>query len=239
VSRILLIRHAQASFGAPDYDRLSSVGETQAHLLGSYWTKRNVTFDRVYAGPRKRQIDTAKIVAARYQAARLPFPEPRVMPEFDEYDGERVLSRAVPQLVNEDDAVRELHQAYVASANGSEQQRRFQRLFELVIGKWVNGEVEVSNVESWAKFCARVNRGISEVLSDAKSNERVAVFSSGGPIAVAMQRALNLSARDALRVSWMSRNCAYSEFVFSVDRFTLSTFNSFPHLDDVELLTYR
>jgi hypothetical protein len=37
----------------------------------------------------------------------------------------------------------------------------------------------------------------------------------------------------------MPRNCSYSEFVFSGDRFTLSTFNSFQHLDDPALLTYR
>jgi hypothetical protein len=38
---------------------------------------------------------------------------------------------------------------------------------------------------------------------------------------------------------WMSRNCSYSEFLFSGERFTLSAFNAFPHLDDPALLTYR
>ena len=56
---------------------------------------------------------------------------------------------------------------------------------------------------------------------------------------VAVQRALHLSARDTLDLAWMIRNCAYSEFVFSGERFTLSTFNSFPHLDEQSLLTYR
>jgi broad specificity phosphatase PhoE len=239
VSRILLIRHAQASFLAPDYDRLSSVGETQARLLGDYWAKRKVKFDRVYTGPRERQSDTARIVAAAYRNARLHFPEPIVMDEFDEYQAEAVLRKAVPELLDEDGATRELHDAYLASTNPDEQRKNFQRLFELVIGKWVDGEVVVSDVEPWTGFCARVNRGLSRALSVARSNENLAIFSSGGPIAVAMQRALNLSPRDALRASWMSRNCSYSEFLFSTDRFTLSTFNSFPHLDDSELLTYR
>lgn len=69
--------------------------------------------------------------------------------------------------------------------------------------------------------------------------ERVAIFTSGGPIGAAMQRALNLSPRDTLRITWMSRNCSYSEFLCSGERFTLSSFNSFPHLDDPSLLTYR
>jgi hypothetical protein len=54
-----------------------------------------------------------------------------------------------------------------------------------------------------------------------------------------MQRALNLSPQDTLRVTWMSRNCSYSEFIFSGARFTLSAFNAFPHLDDPSMLTYR
>jgi hypothetical protein len=54
-----------------------------------------------------------------------------------------------------------------------------------------------------------------------------------------MQRALHLSSEDTLKTMWMSRNCSYSEFLFSGDRFTLSSFNAFPHLDDAGLLTYR
>ena len=40
-------------------------------------------------------------------------------------------------------------------------------------------------------------------------------------------------------VAWMARNCSFSEFLFSDDRFTLSSFNASPHLDDESLLTYR
>jgi hypothetical protein len=76
-------------------------------------------------------------------------------------------------------------------------------------------------------------------LSAAGKSETSAIFTSGGPVAVSVQRALHLSPQDTLEVAWMPRNCSYSEFVFSGDRFTLSTFNSFQHLDDPALLTYR
>lgn len=68
---------------------------------------------------------------------------------------------------------------------------------------------------------------------------RVHVFCSAGLIGVAMRRAFHLSSQDTLRAAWMVRNCSSSEFLFSHDRFTLSTFNAFPHLEDVSLLTYR
>lgn len=239
MGRLTLVRHAQASFLAADYDRLSPLGEKQARLLGEYWMKRSVTFDRIFCGPRVRQKDTAKIVAAVYDKTNLEFPEPVVMHEFDEYDGEAVLRTCLPQLVESDGAIRELHEAFLASASPGQQQSSFQKLFEVVIARWVGGEVAVPGIESWAEFSARVNRGLSKVIADARSNEQLVIFSSGGPVAVAMQRALNLSPRDTLQTSWMSRNSSYSEFLFSAHRFTLSAFNAHPHLDDVTLLSYR
>ncbi|MFZ0878241.1 MAG: histidine phosphatase family protein, partial [Candidatus Acidiferrales bacterium] len=94
-------------------------------------------------------------------------------------------------------------------------------------------------VESWAEFSARVNRGISQFISRCGHGVNAAIFCSGGPIAVAVERALHLSPPDTLQIMWMSRNASYTEFLFSGDRFTLSAFNAFPHLDDPALLTYR
>ena len=239
MGRLILVRHAQASFLSPDYDQLSPVGEQQARLLGEYWTRRKVAFDRVYFGPRVRQKDTAKIVGEFYRGAQVHFPEPAVMEEFDEFEGEAVLRQSLPRLLETDPTIRNLHGAFVASESASDKRRSFERLFAVVIGRWVSGEVVAPGVECWSEFCSRVHRGLSRLASEAGPNEQAAVFSSGGPIAVAMQRALNLSSQDTLRTAGMSRNCSYSEFLFSGDRFTLSVFNAFPHLDDAELLTYR
>lgn len=239
MSRILLVRHAQASFLDPDYDKLSPTGETQARLLGEYWASRNIAFDRVYSGPRVRQIDTAKIVAAICMLRGVAFPEPAVMQEFDEYQGEDVLRKSVPELLETDSRIRDLYGAFQSAVTSEGKRKTFQRMFEAVVAKWVDGEIPLPDVESWPKFCARVNRGLSKLMSSNVRGERVVIFSSGGPIGVAMQRALNLSPRDTLRVTWMSRNCSYSEFLCSSERFTLSAFNAFPHLDDPSLLTYR
>ena len=239
MGRLILVRHAQASFLAADYDKLSPLGERQSRLLGEYWVQRKVSFDRVFSGPRSRQKDTAKIAATAYRNGSARFPEPIVIEELDEYDGESVLKKCVPQLLENDSTIRDLHKDFRESVSAGEQRASFQKLFEIVIGKWVEGEIAAPGVESWTEFSGRVNRGLSRVISGAESNEQVAVFSSGGPIAVAMQRALNLSPRDTLQTSWMSRNCSYSEFLFSAGRFTLSSFNAIPHLDEHELLTYR
>jgi broad specificity phosphatase PhoE len=239
VSHIFLVRHAQASFLETDYDKLSPTGEIQACKLGEYWASRNVAFDHVYSGPCVRQIDTAKIVAGVYRRLGIAFPELALRQEFDEYQGEDVLKKSLPGLLKTDAGIGGLYDAFQSAGTSKQKRKTFQRLFEAVMGKWVDGEIPLRDVEPWSEFCARVRRGLSNSAFHSVPGQRVVIFSSGGPIGVAMQRALNLSPRDTLRVTWMSRNCSYSEFLCSGERFTLSSFNAFPHLDDPSLLTYR
>jgi broad specificity phosphatase PhoE len=236
---LFLVRHAQASFLEHNYDKLSALGETQARLLGEYWARRNLVFDRACVGPCVRQQDTLKIVSDAYAGASLEFPEPLVVPEFDEYQGEAVLKRSLPELLESEPNIRDLHAAYLSSVGITEKRVTFQKLFEAVIGQWVRGAIRVQGVETWSEFCSRVNSGLLKFLSAGGRGERVAIFTSGGPIAVAMQRAFDLSPEATLQVSWMSRNSSWSEFLYSADRFTLSSFNVHGHLDDPAMLTHR
>jgi broad specificity phosphatase PhoE len=239
MSRVLLVRHAQASYLEPNYDKLSVIGEAQARLLGEYWARKKIVFDRVFSGPCVRQMDTAKIAASACRDDGVTFPEPVMLKQFDEYAGEAVLRYALPQLIESDGKIRQLYQAFLGAGSPEDGSKKFQRMVEPIIGMWVHGELVVPGVETWLEFTARVNRGLTEIISSAKHGECSVIFCSGGPIAVAVQRALHLSAPDTLRVAWMSRNCSYTEFLFSGERFTLSAFNAFPHLDDASLLTYR
>jgi histidine phosphatase superfamily protein (branch 1) len=198
-----------------------------------------VVIDRVCTGPCVRQKDTAMLMSAEYRKAGLEFPEPLILPEFDEYQGEVVLERSLPGLLMNDQTIRDLHAAFQSSSSSAGRRSTFQKLFEVVIGKWVDGAIHLPGLETWSGFCSRVNLGLAKFLADGSRGERVAIVTSGGPIAVAMQRALNLSPQHALQVSWMSRNCSWSEFLYSGDRFTLSAFNTHPHLNDAAMLTYR
>jgi broad specificity phosphatase PhoE len=239
MGRVFLVRHAQASFLEPDYDKLSATGEAQARVLGEYWSRHKVVFDRICTGPRRRHRDTEKAVREIYAKHSLNFPNAVVFDEFDEFQGDVVLEKSLAHLCETDPHIRDLESA-VRNANSPPQRRRnFQKLFETVVTMWVSGKLAADGVESWASFIARVNRGLSQFLSVASKSETCAIFTSGGPVAVSVQRALHLSSQNTLQVAWMARNCSYSEFLFSGDRFTLSTFNSFQHLDDPALLTYR
>ena len=239
MGRLVVVRHAQASFLSQNYDQLSPLGKTQARLLGEYWAQRRVAFDRVCSGPAVRHQHTARIVKEIYRQQDLAFPEPAILPGFDEFQGEKVLAESLPRLLEHDSEIRELHDAMQICSNPEEKRAHFQRLFGRVILLWAKGDVTAPSAEPWREFCERVDRGLMSFLADSSKGEAVAIFTSGGPLAVAVRRALHLSTEDTLQVAWMLRNCSFSEFLFSGDRFALSSLNAFPHLDEDSLLTYR
>jgi broad specificity phosphatase PhoE len=76
------------------------------------------------------------------------------------------------------------------------------------------------------------------VVAAHRRGARVAVFSSGGAIAVAVGRVLGLDDQTTLELNWVIRNCAFSELLYNRDKISLSSFNCTPHLEP-ELLTYR
>src|ERR1700737_3707952 len=92
MSILFLVRHAQASFLAENYDKLSELGQAQAQLLGKYWVLRRFHFDRVCVGSCVRQIDTVKLVSEAYTAAGGGFPGAVVWPGLAKYKGGFYLS---------------------------------------------------------------------------------------------------------------------------------------------------
>ena len=165
-------------FFEQNYDKLSAIGEKQARRLGQYWARQKILFDGVYSGPRVRHKQTAKIMAAVYRDAGIPFPEPVEIPEFDEYQAEAVLKQGLPRLIESDSGVRKLHRAF-QNSSGSDRVENFEKVFEMLITKWVDGDVVLPAVESWAEFCARADRGLSQCISTSGRGQQLAVFCSG------------------------------------------------------------
>lgn len=239
MSRLILVRHGQASFLEENYDKLSAKGEEQARLLGEYWAQHKIHFDQVFTGPRVRQRETARIAGEAYRATGLPFPDITVQGEFDEFQAEAVMNQCLPPLLETHDRVRELHRTLADSQTREEKIKNFQPLFEAVIGQWIHGEITAAEIEPWGDFCARVRRGLVQLSNHGSRGKQIAIFTSGGPVGVAMQHALGLAPLTTFKTGGMVRNGAYSEFLISSDRFTLSVYNAHPHLTDLSLLTYR
>ncbi len=239
MSTLVLVRHGQANFFSDDYDRLSAVGEAQARCLGEFWTSRGLAFDEVYTGTLRRQMRTAELVGEVYAQAGLPWPELVALTELNEYDSDGIVKELLPVLVERDERIKQLAENYQRSDPGPERYKHFQRMFEAVMTEWVQGSIVVSGVESWRSFHDRVRRALQQITEGEAGGRRIAVFSSGGPISIAVQLAMRAPESMALQLNWRIRNCSLSEIVFTRGRFTLDSFNAIPHLDDPGLWTYR
>jgi broad specificity phosphatase PhoE len=236
---LTLVRHGQASFLEDNYDKLSALGEAQSRRLGEYWIAGQVKFDQAYCGPAERHLRTGLCVVQAFHDAGLPFPELITLPDGDEYQGFEVMRAFLPGLMETHEDIRELERQFRNAGEKSLAARFYDRLFQRITRMWAAGELDSPEVESWQKFCDRVEGMVTRIREIASKNSHIVVFTSGGVIAATARLALDLSPQKTLELSWTSRNATYSEFLFSGERFSLSTFNNRPHLNDPELITYR
>ncbi len=236
---LTLVRHGQASFMERNYDKLSEGGERQSRILGEYWLETGAQFDQVYYGPACRHLRTGEIVAEVFRESGVEWPQPITLAELDEYPGIEVMRTFLPGLMETHEDIRALEAEFRQAGDQSATFRLYDKLFQRITRMWVEEELASPEVETWKNFCERVDRGIAQIRNGAHKNGRVAVFTSGGVIAATVRGALDLSPQRTLELSWTSRNASYTEFLFSVERFSLSSFNNHPHLVEEELLTYR
>jgi broad specificity phosphatase PhoE len=189
MSRLLLVRHAQASFFADSYDQLSALGEHQARALGEHWLRLGIAFDEVIVGPRKRQIQTEQLVRSVYNANQKPWPRAQIRPEFDEHCVDQLLEEPLNDLydlLRRHPALEPLVTDYRNATVPDHLQRSFQRLFEAACHLWCAAEQGTDSVESWNSFYSRVETGLRNILERPGRNRTVGVFTSVGNITAAL-----------------------------------------------------
>jgi broad specificity phosphatase PhoE len=258
MGQLVVVRHGQASLmkafsggppgsspAAPEpsptdgYDELSEQGRAQARALGVYMVAHGWAFDAVYSGPARRHRDTAALAGDAARAAARPWPDVVELPAFDEHDAFGLLRVAGSALAHEPE-IADGQRALLASRAPGERSRAFQQLFEAVMNRWMQGRFEPEGVETWPRFRARVLAGLEEITAAGASGARAVVFSSVGPLAVLLQRALGTDDAASFRTAWRLRNASLTSFVFDdAGRFTLDGFNALPHLSDPSTWTFR
>ncbi len=234
MSTLTLVRHGQAHPFQRENAALTAVGEAQAAKLAAFWLRNGVQFDEVYSGALPRQVRTEEVVAERFRAAGQAWPLAVRDGAWNEYDAGGVMQHLVPA----DPRLRALAAEFEHARGSPDESRGFQRMFEAAMKHWQESAVEADGVESWPAFRGRVSAAIQRLMAGPASR-RVAVFTSGGPIGFTVQSSFQSSARSFLDVNWRIRNTSITQFLFDRDRLTLDCFNSFPHLDEASLWTYR
>ena len=223
MGQILLVRHGQASFGSENYDALSPLGFEQSRLLGEALAARGVGVDVLVHGTMRRHRETAETCAAAAGWSAVP----AVDAGWDEFDFLSVLAMHPHEYGPEPTKA------------------QFQLLFEDATEAWMAG-ADRAYPETFAAFSDRVHGALERTVALAEAGT-VAVFTSGGPIGLAVAEVL--ADPDLLteqlpglwgRLNRMTVNAALTRIVSGSRGLNLLTYNDQSHLDAVAgAVTYR
>ena len=236
MSELILVRHGQATFGAETYDQLSPLGREQARKLAAHWRETGETFDCLYCGGLRRQRETA---AELLGLVADDAESPRQDAGLNEYDGEPLIRAYLRDF---------------AAAEGFDPAPEwpvrdpmlFQRLFEAAAAKWIAGRLAPAdgdgNFERWPDFQLRAHRALDRIMSRHTRGSRVLISTSGGVIALALQRVLRFPDAEAIATNWMVRNSSITRVKYGGGRISLIQFNCVPHLERAatrSMITHR
>ncbi|MEX0287341.1 MAG: histidine phosphatase family protein [Paracoccaceae bacterium] len=205
MSHITLIRHGQANTGARDeisYDKLSPLGHQQAEWLGAHLRDCGDFHPRIYTGTLVRHIETAASMG-HAEAVR----DPRLN-ELEYF--------TLAELLKEQQGIE----------IPTEREGFIQHL-PTVFTAWKNGEID-GPPESFQAFETRVSDALHEI---AAGRGPALVVTSGGLIAMAMRRFLDLEVPALARMALAIMNTSVHRLFPIGDQLSPVLFNAVPHLE--------
>lgn len=209
MSRLILLRHGQASFGAARYDALSDLGREQSRAAGRLWLAQGLRCTRVWVGPRDRHRETAALALPALAGAAAPETEP-ALNEFAE--GQQILASAAKRLG--------------PALSGADRRR-----YAAEIDAWASGGIEIDEVPAPAAFRATVAAWLARATGDAAPDQTVLAVTSGGVIAAVLAEVLQLPDRRMAEFMRVIFNASLTELAFSRGRgMGLVSFNEVAHL---------
>ncbi|ANI17488.1 hypothetical protein A9C11_27430 [Pseudomonas citronellolis] len=212
MSSLYLLRHGQASFGADDYDRLSPLGLRQALSSGASLAARDLYFDQVLVGPRRRHFETAEALLAAMPGAS----ETRRVEALDEFAEGGALLRSARRRLGE--------------ANWPQDPAARTRLYGEEIRRWAAGAEDIADCTPVEPFQRTVCGWLDELISQPAKGRRLLAVTSAGTIAVLVAHVLGLPRTRVAELLLVLDNAALSELVFQPGRVSLRSFSSTHHL---------
>jgi broad specificity phosphatase PhoE len=224
---IYLVRHAQASFGRSDYDRLSPQGERQAAHLGEALAMRAVKPDLVVSGSMRRHGRTARIAL---EAAGID-ADITIDEGFNEFDHEQVIVAHKPAYKRRAVLLADL-------ARTGNPARAFQDMFREATERWARSD-GTDYAEPFLSFCARAEQAVRRTAEAVGKGQTAVVFTSGGPIAAVVGRLFAGNDDLWLTLNPVTVNTGVTKLVSGRRGLTVVSYNEHAHLDGTDLLSYR
>lgn len=235
MATLYLFRHGQASFGADDYDKLSTLGSRQAEVLGHYLRDQGIQLDAAYSGALLRQRETAALALAS-QSGDVPH---HIDARFDEVRNDEQIRYLVPVVAKANPSI----QALVDK--GLKSSKDYQKVIEAVFTHWTSPACDEPRIQSWADYSGSVAAALRDVMAAEGAGKTVGIFTSGGTIATIVSQVLGLSGEHAYKFYEPIFNCSVTQLFYSGDKVSLSYFNDRSFLQVLgtqqgeQLVTYR
>lgn len=221
MSELYIVRHAQASFGADNYDILSNKGHVQAEALGRALAIQGVRPDLYVIGTQRRHRETFEGIVKGMGLPEKPHEEHSGLNEFD-FKG---LLNAAHTNIPPTEGLHTDHRTH------------FRILRDTVLA-WERGEIH-EPPETWQEFTDRVKAARDSIARS--SAKQVLAVSSGGAIGQMIAATLSAPQGEQIRLQLQMKNCAVNRFVYSDRSFYFHGYNETPHINaenQTELLTY-
>jgi len=215
MSELFLVRHAQASFGTDDYDRLSDLGHRQAHWLGEHFRQCELEFDRIICGDMVRHRETASGILRGMGRESAAFEND---PAWNEFDFEAIVT-----------AYLEEHREEMPAPGAS--LATFSRILRAALLAWAENRLRAALPERWEHFDERVRAGLSGITGKTEDGSRILLISSGGAISTALRQVLDAPPGTMVHMNLQLRNSSVSHLFFNSKNIHFSGFNHVPHLD--------
>lgn len=236
MSKLYLIRHAQASFLSEDYDNLSEQGHAQSRVLGDYFVEQAIQFDKVYIGPLKRHGQTYDKVQEAYVEKGLDFPKAIKIEELREYEAMDYMESLRNELSTHYPRFRQWYE----EMDKQPSHRTKMKMVLAFLQKWATDSLAFQlpeGMQTFADFRATAEIGLQKVLTGNEKGKTIAVISSGGCIGAMMAKIVGVeNAEKAMGFNLVMLNTAITEVLFSGNRLSLQNFNTLPHLKE-EMIT--
>jgi broad specificity phosphatase PhoE len=217
MANLYLVRHAQASFGADDYDKLSELGLKQSTYIPNHFSDDPKASRALYRGDMLRHRETAEF--------SFPGMTPVIRPGLNEFDHMNVLTVHQP-------AVSDREKMMAIIMDQKDPRQFMEDEFKIAMGKWMDEEGVTSYHESFRTFRQRVADTMSDIMATARREKQkeVIAVTSGGVISLYMTMLLDMPQARMIDLNPTIANTSVTSVLFNDKKVSLSYYNNFSHL---------
>jgi broad specificity phosphatase PhoE len=217
MAKLYLVRHAQASFGAENYDKLSELGLKQSTYIPAHFSDDPTIKRILYRGSMIRHQETTE-----YSFAGLT---PIIHPGLNEFDHMDVLTVYQPHINDKEKMMEIVMQQ-------KDPKQFIEDEFKNAMLRWMDEEGATSYKETFRDFKARVIASIQNIITAARKEKQkeVIAVTSGGVISLYMTILLDMPQIKMTDLNQHIANTSVTSLLFNDKKVTLSYYNNFSHL---------